>query len=164
VSEIDDPILSGDSVAIEVTFKSGRYHRLVRKTTKVHTNDPETPVQHLGISAYVVKDKDDTGGVTVKPRKLAWKTHKGSAEEAAGAVSIVNGRPDSLRVIVLHAPEEVVTGVDLPSVDIAPEERADIRLLISEDAALAGTKALSATLAFIGRDTTVVTIPIEIEE
>ena len=44
-SEIKDPIAPGDSAAIVITLKSGRYRGKIKKTTEVYTDDLANPMQ-----------------------------------------------------------------------------------------------------------------------
>ncbi len=163
VSRIEQPIAPGDSAAIIVTFKSGRYHGRVKKATEVHTDDPETPVHHLRIMSNVVRPGEPTGDVSVMPQKLTWKIDNGIITGDADTLRIANNGADVLAVAVVHAPEETVTRIDFPR-RVAPGEAADLILHISQEPMPAESGWLSTTLAFAGQDTTVITISIEIKK
>lgn len=163
VSKIEQPIAPGDSAAIVVTFKSGRYHGRVKKTTKVYTDDPEASVHHLPIIANVVKAGEPTDDISVTPQKLTWKMDKGIIAVDADTLRITNNGASILAASVLHAPEKIVTEIDLPR-SIAPSEATDLILHISNEPMTGESGWLSTTLAFTDPDTTVITIPIEIEK
>jgi hypothetical protein len=163
VSKVEQPIAPGDSAAIVVTFKSGRYHGRVKKTTKVYTDDPEASVHHLPIIANVVKEEEPTDDVSVTPQKLTWKKDDGIIAVDADTLRITNNGTSILAATVLHAPEKIVTEIDHPQ-SIAPGEAADLILHISKEPMPDESGWLSTTLGFTGPDTTVITIPIEIEE
>ncbi len=163
VSKIEQAIAPGDSAAIVVTFKSGRYRGRVKKTTKVYTDDPEASVYHLPIMANVVKEGEPTDDVSVTPQKLTWKMNNGIIEVDVDTLRITNNGASILAAIVLHAPEKIVSEINLPR-SIAPAEAIDLILHISKEPMPGELGWLSTTLAFAGPDTTVITIPIEIEK
>ncbi|MCK4856494.1 MAG: hypothetical protein KAT58_00835, partial [candidate division Zixibacteria bacterium] len=130
---------------------------------KVYTDDPDTPVCHVRIAANVVKRKETTGNVSVKPRKLSWKITEGIIAVAADTLKIANHSADSLTVAVLHVPETIVERIEAPQCITAGEE-ANLFLYVLRETVSGETDGLSITLAFTARDTTIVTIPIEIED
>jgi hypothetical protein len=163
VSEIERPIAPGDSAAVAVTFKSGRYHGSVKKTTKVYTDNPEASIHHLPIMANVVKAGEPTDDVSVTPQKLTWKIDNEIIESDTDTLRITNNGAGILAAIIMHSPEELVTEMDLPR-SIAPAEAADLILHISKEPIPGESKGLSTTIAFVGQDTTFITIPIEIKK
>lgn len=163
VSGIDEPIAPGDSAAILVTFKTGRYHSRVKKPNYVHTDDPENPAQSMQIVANVVKDDEPTGDIAIEPLRLKWKIVEGRIAPEMDSLAIVNNAENPVTVSVLHAPHSVVNAIDLP-VEIAPGNAGKALLHISGEAGLSELKGLSITLSFAGQDTTIITIPIEIED
>lgn len=163
VSKIDHPISPGDSAAIAVTLKSGRYHHSVAKTTEVHTDDPGTPILELKIRAYIVKKEEPCGEVAVTPHKLTWRADRGVLAVAADTVAITNTGTDSLQVIIRHPPETTIADITTPP-HLAPGETSALVFHAAASAPFEEFAGLSATLAFIGRDSTIVTIPIEIKE
>ena len=163
VSELDHPIAPGDSAAIVVTFKSGRYRHRVKKTTKIHTDDPETPVCSLRILANVVKRKEATGDVWVRPPKLTWRINKTIITVDTNSLKISNNGMDSLAVAVLHVPEGIVDRIESPE-RVAPGQEVELQLRPSKELIPGKTDGLSITLAFAGRETTIVTVPIEMKD
>jgi len=163
VSKVDRPIAPGDSVAVVVTFKSGRYQGRVKKTTKVHTDDPETPVQPLHILARVVKPEDPTGNISVTPRKLAWRVEDTEGTTFTYALKIASHDADSVAVTMRHAAPGVVGQIPDRGA-IAPGQEIAIPLSVSKTVDGETARGLSVTLAFVGRDTTIVTVPIEIRD
>lgn len=163
VSEIEDAIAPGDSVAIAVTFKSGRYRHRVKKVTKVYTDDPETPVQRLQIAANVVKDEDETGAVSVRPRKLELEMDRESADPAVDTIMVLNSGSDSMTVVVMHSSDGIVDRVEAPEF-VAPGCSSVILVHLSRELEIDRDSGPSVTLGLIGSDTTIVTVPIEIED
>ena len=163
VSELDRPIAPGDSAAIMVTFKSGRYHRKTKMTTKIHTNDPETPVQDLRIFTYVVKRGDETGPVSVEPQKLTWEVERQNDPVTVDTLKIDNHGTDSLIVAVRHAPEGIAERIAFPEGTLLGP-KAELSLHLTREPFPDESNGPSLTLAFIGRDTTLMTIPIQIKD
>jgi len=162
ISEVDAPIAPGDSAAIVVVFKSGRYLGRVQKTTKVFTDDPAAPVRHLRIKAVIVKRGEKAGCINAVPYQLKWKTENESIARAADTIMITSSADDTLSVAVLHFPTEQLDSVEHPG-RIAPGEGINVVTHTSNQPLASESKALSMTLAFTGRDTTIITIPVEIE-
>lgn len=162
VSEIDGPIAPGDSAAVVVTFKTGRYRKGVKKAAKVHTDDPEEATHRLRYKAFVIKPGEATGNIHVVPQKLTWNVGEGAFAAEVDTLRIDNNGGDSVNVAILHAPEEVVDRIDFP-LGLASGEQAEVLLYVA-DQLPKKYLAPSITLSFIGLDTTIVTIPIEIEE
>ena len=163
VSEVERPIAPGDSVAVVVTFKSGRYHGRVKKTTKVHTDDPETPVQRLHILARVVKPEEPTGNISVAPRKLVWRERDIRDAVVADTLKIANHTEDSAMVAMPHVAAGVISETSRPPA-VAPEGEIAIPLRLSETFDWETEQGLSVTFTVVGRDTTIVTVPIEIKD
>jgi hypothetical protein len=162
VSEIDGPIAPGDSVAVLVTFKTGRYRKGVKKAAKIHTDDPEEAIHRLRYKAYIVKPGEATGNISVIPQKLNWNTGEGAFAAEVDTLRIGNSGGDSVAVALLNAPDDVIEKIDFP-LALASGEQAEVLLHVA-DRLQEKSPALSFTLSFIGQDTTIVTIPIEIEE
>ena len=162
LSEINGPIASGDSAAIVVTFKTGRYRKGLKKAAKMHTDDPETAIHRLRYKAYVIKPGEATGNISVIPQKLNWNIGEGAFAAKVDSLRIGNNSGDSVAVALLHAPDDVIDGIDFP-LGLASGEQAVVLLHVADRQPKKGS-SLSFTLSFIGQDTTIVTIPIEIEE
>jgi hypothetical protein len=157
VSEIGEPLAPGDSAAVVVTFKSGRYHGLVRKSVEVTTDDPETPIWHLRIVSHVIKPGEVAGIISITPEKLRLQKDA----TASDTVRIAADSSDSLAIAVLQGPEGLT--LDLPP-NITPGETVALAVHKPDDSMPGGPARLSATVLFVGRDTTIITIPIEIEK
>lgn len=163
VSRLNRPIPPGDSAAIVITFKSGRYHHQVKKTTKIHTNDPETPVHHLRIMANVVKRGEATGDVRVRPPELSWRINNATITVDADTLKISNNGTDSLTIAVLHVPQGIVDRIESPE-RVAPGQEVELNMQLSRESIPKKADGLSITLAFAGRETTIVTVPIKMED
>ncbi len=163
VSEIDKPIDPGDSVPIVISLKSGRYYGGIKMTTKVYTNDPETPEQHLRISAHVVKSGDPAGDLRVAPQKLTWQRNEGRIGVRVDTVVVINEGTDSLSVRVLPMVDSIIEEIAVFG-HLAPNERAIMVVRPSHSGAGDDAKVSVITLAFSGQDTTLVTLPIEIKD
>ncbi|MFH1686316.1 MAG: DUF1573 domain-containing protein [bacterium] len=159
-SEINEPIAPGDSAAIEVTFKSGRYKGTVTKTTKVYTDENEAETFRLAIKANVVKNLADAQPIAIEPMHLKAYARDDQVRLAVDTIVVTNSGADSVTVDVLAAS----AGLELDRLPkiVGPGSRVGIpvgvRAVPSDD-----SDWLSATLLVIGRDTTRVTIPVQIE-
>lgn len=163
VSKIEKPIMPGDSAAIAVTFKSGRYRGAVTKTTKVFTDDPVNDIFELTIQANVIKKDESCGTIKLLPQKLEW-VNDNNFISGDSIINIANTGPDTLSVSVLHQLENIINAFTFLPV-LAPND--DIEVLIRPKPAniiSSEMKGTSITVAFIGRDTTIVTMPIEIKK
>jgi hypothetical protein len=163
VSEVERPITPGDSTALIVTFQSGRYRKGVKKAAKLHTDDPNEPIQRLRYEAYVVKRGEDVGDIRIAPQSLVCRLDETTGDLEADSVTIANNGEDSLTVWILHVSEEIGDLIDIPEMLAPGQEAAGLLKPVSAPKIDKG-RALSATLAFAGRDTTIITIPIETEK
>jgi hypothetical protein len=111
----------------------------------------------------VVRAGEPTGSISVVPQNLTWRIKNGIIVADADTLRITNDSAGVLAVALLYAPEEFVTKMNIPP-SIGSGEAADLILHISKKAVLAESGWLSTTLAFAGKDTTIITIPIEIEK
>ena len=163
ISELDASIAPGDSAAISVVFKSGRYISKVQKTTKIFTDNPDAPVYHLIIKAVVVKHGAAAGYLDVVPQRLKWKIQDDVIAAGIDTILVTTDSDDTLSVAVLHFPEEVVQSIGHPD-RINQGEETYLVVRPSDRPLTTDINALSVTLAFMGRDTTIVTIPVEIDD
>ncbi len=157
VSKIEHPIAPGDSAAIILTFKSGRYLGLVKKSAEITTSDPVTPIVRLKITCNVVKDGGSTGIIAYSPRSLKI----GDAESTLDTIKFTNESPENLRISVLQEPSDIK--IEIPS-SIGPGTTASM-LLDNSSMPVSGEPVWSsATLAFVGKDTTIITVPMEFKK
>lgn len=163
VSDVDDPIAPGDSVAIAVTFKSGRYQKKVKKTTKVYLEGDNKPVLKHRVESYVFKNKDETGDITVEPGKLEWKIDGSEPMSLCDTLNITNNTPDTLNISIAHTAGVLIYNVEHPD-NLPPGQNARIVMTARQLTSLAETKGLSATFLLTGQDTTRITVPIEIDD
>ena len=157
VNEITDAIAPGDSVPIVVTFSSGRYRDRVVKTTRVYTSSERFPEFHFRIEAYVLKRGLARGCLRVEPESLTRRDAKTS-----DTLTIANDGDHPLTVRMVHVP---TAWVDVPAVPAVVDAGAEIKLVVrylGDPAAV--TSALSLSLSFSGSDTTIVTVPVRIED
>lgn len=69
-SKISKPVNPGDSAAVEIRFRSGRYRGKVHKKTTVFTDDPKREELELHIIATVVEKDQPAGPVMVEPFRI----------------------------------------------------------------------------------------------
>ncbi len=162
-TKIEQPILPGDSAAIEVTFKSGRYQNLVRKAAKVYTDDPVAPVRQYRIISNVFKEGDKTGDIAITPTRLTWKTELDKLTLTTDTLRLSNLGDRERKITVLHYPKELVASVTSETT-LAPGAGGSLILENISGTVSENLKGLSLTLAFTGTDTTIITVPIEIKK
>ena len=163
VSKIERPIPPGDSAVVKVTFKSGRYHHRVSKTTKVFTDDEVIPVRHLRITAYVFKKGEETGAVAVEPSVLKWKIEKETVNPLVDTLKVSNRSEGNLKIELEHYPGQLLEMAAIPDM-LDPGESINLILKVSPGSIKEKTEGNSLTIAFIGADTSRVTVPIEIKD
>jgi hypothetical protein len=162
VSKLDHPIAPGDSAAIVVSFKSGRYRGLVKKSAEITTDDPDTPVLHVRFTSVVVKSDEPFGDIAIRPRQIAWKTRYDMIESKIDTIKITNNGQENLRLAVLHWPNRLADQSGIPD-RLEPGKSAALLLHHPENEPLDNAQWGSITIAFVGKDTTLATIPIKIE-
>ncbi|MFZ5979640.1 MAG: DUF1573 domain-containing protein [Candidatus Zixiibacteriota bacterium] len=161
VTKIEKPIPPGDSAAIDVTFKTGRYHQQVRKTTYVLTDDHKRPELTLNIQAYIYQNNEVAGPVMLTPNKLTIRKTDDRYSFENGTVTVTNESADTLKVTVKYLPDKYIALESFPEW-LAPGQTASIRLSVRENAIDENISGLACTLAFSATDTTLVTVPLEI--
>jgi hypothetical protein len=162
-SKVKEPIPPGDSAAITITFRSGRYHGHVAKSVKVTTNDPERSIQRLRIQSEVIKGDDPTDSLVVTPLKLKWKLDGSRLDLTSDTISVANSGSDQFKVRLLNYPAQLVNSIDFPK-NLGAHESLAFILKPADGKFSADLKGLSATFRFEGKDTTTITIPIELED
>jgi len=161
VSEVDRPIPPGDSAAITVTFKSGRYLRNIKKTTTVFTDNPDKPEHHLHLTANVIKRDEMAGEFKLQPRKLIVSpTEK---PERIDTVLVTNIGSDTVATHVLHCPK-CIAGIDGVAQELIPGQSSSWAIHLVNESLETGPTGLSVTFAFAGADETRVTLPIEVRD
>jgi hypothetical protein len=163
VPELPEPIAPGDSVAIPVTFKSGRYLGYVNKTTKVYAGDEEDAFQSLTIIANVVKKDETTGHIRVIPPQLEWALKDGAVGTDSELLTLMNDGPGKYDVSLLDFPADIVREVKFLQGDKLDRE-IQILLTLSNERVSPDLQSPSITLSFEGQDTMIVTIPIALED
>jgi hypothetical protein len=159
VSKIDRPIPPGDSAEVTVTLKSGRYHKGIKKTTKIYGEDKDTPVYLLQITAYVVKNGDDTGPVRCLPNKLEYKMPP-TGEVIVDTVLLVNTGTTPVNIDIRHHPgpwATIAVPDSIPSGDTTA-------CVVTVEPELQEAISPSFTLGISGNDTTVITLPLKIKK
>ena len=159
--DLPDPIAPGDSVAIPVVFKSGRYSGHVRKTTRVHAGDDEVAFQSLVITADVRSD-GLTGLIRVSPPKLKWTIEDGIIVGDEHTVTVLSDGTEKYEVIVLDIPAGIIYEAGFPEGHTLGKE-VPIRLSLSREPVSPVPRGPSITLSIAGSDTTIVTVPIELK-
>jgi hypothetical protein len=159
ISELKDPIPPGDSAAVEVTFKSGRYHKKIKKTTRVFTDDAEEPSYLLHLEARVFKRKEQPGSLRLEPVVLEWDGSPGASGPLQDTLMITNTGDVPLLPRVVHLPSEVVELSALPD-RIAPGTHGDFILELRQIGNDKDYDGLFITIALDGPDTVLVTVPI----
>jgi len=162
VSKLDKPIPPGDSAAVVVTFKTGRYHHLVKKATSIYTDDPKTPACKLRLRANVYKIGEETGRVRVTPPKLTWKVKDAKITPGEDTLTIANLGPQAVQAAILQSPDDWVDWV-LPRDSIGPGREVELILRPTKQAITDKITGLSITIGLTCRDTAIVTVPLKIE-
>lgn len=162
ISKVDAPILPGDSVPILITFKSGRYYKNIAKSTKVYTNDPLTPLHKLIINANVYKKDESLDLIVCNPNKLHIDVDKRGLFESIDTLEITNKSTETLEITELHIPA-FVNRIDIPQI-IKPNEIIKLIISIYNSFQFEKSKGYSITLGFINKDTSIVTIPINVKK
>ena len=162
VADIEEQVPPGDSIPVKVTFKSGRYLNRVKKTTKVYTDNPDLPEVHFRILAQVIKRGKAAGDITIVPQVVALPTENREPDADQVTFEVINHGSDRLSVSVVHAPDQAFMNLAI-SPTILPGEKVVGVLSRTDSNIPEDVRGLSTTLVFAGADTTVATLPIEIE-
>lgn len=163
VSKIDKPIVPGDSAAIEIIFKSGRYLREVRKVTTIFTNCKDTSLSEITLTAYVYKDGDDNMPVSLKPGKLKWTPDDGGKIKGVDTVTINNNSNEILNAGLQFINKELFEISGLPE-QIKPGAKAEM-IISNKPTEIDITDSYHKIgLRFTGSDTIILTLPIEIKK
>jgi hypothetical protein len=162
-SKPEEPIAPGDSGAVAITFKSGRYRGHVRKSAKVETDDPMRPIQRLRFQAEVIRENQPAGSLSLIPQKLKWKVEESRLKLTADTILVVNNDNSPVDVRLVRYPEEIIDQIDLQG-ELEPADTMAIVFSPTAKALPAGLKGLSALFRVAGNDTCVVTVPIELDD
>jgi hypothetical protein len=162
-SRIDEPIPPGDSAAIAVTFKSGRYYSIVKKTTKIYTQDPDSPEHHLVIYADVIRRDQSPPHFTVTPSRIEWELQDDVIAVERDSLLIAHDKAATFGVELISEARDVIERIDMPDSTIA-EDPVSLTLHPSKAAILENIRAASLTFLLISGDTARVTVPIELKD
>ena len=162
ISEIDKPVEPGDSAAVIVTFKSGRYRGPVSKTTKVFIDNPLNTIYEFTIKANVIKDDETSGNIKISPKMLQWAFEQNPAANDS-IITITNDGADSVTIAILYMPGDILNISKLPPI-LAPHNNVDISIKPTAGTALSDIKGLSITFTFSDKETTIITLPIKIKK
>ncbi len=162
IGEIDNPIDPGDSVAIDITFKSGRYKHRIKKTTIIYTDDPNTAPWDLVIRAEVVKRDESMGAVEVSPRRLAHDKNTLSASHAPDTLIFTNRGDEDLKLILVEPEGSIYSSIDLPPT-LKPGESGPVVVAWIKERTGDAYQGAVITFAAVGKDTTRVSVPVEID-
>ncbi|MCP4566618.1 MAG: DUF1573 domain-containing protein [FCB group bacterium] len=163
VSQINHPIAPGDSAAIDILFKSGRYHKRTKKATQIFISESQQQIYSIWLKAYVYKKKESPENISITPQKLQWEVKDGKISDSSTTLEFFNSGPDTLKVVVLHSSGELVQSIDLPR-DIVHDAKEELLINATALPVDKDFKGGSITFGFIGADTTIVTVPIELEK
>jgi hypothetical protein len=94
---------------------------------------------------------------------LKWKTDKSRLAIMADTVMIVNSGSSERKIVPILVPDPIIESVDFPK-SVAAGDSASISFKLTHEKIPERMKYYSTTFAFEGRDTTFVTIPIELEQ
>ncbi|HDL03351.1 MAG TPA: DUF1573 domain-containing protein [candidate division Zixibacteria bacterium] len=163
ISRIEHPLQPGDSAAITVTFKSGRYRGMVKKTTKVYTDDPDNEVLELIITAYILKRDEESKYIRVIPPILNWKLENDRLILQDSTLDILNISPDTVSVNLLSWPGNILPPEELPS-RLAPHEKRELKLrLDSKSAVPSKDEIFWIALSFAAEDTIKISVPVKLK-
>ncbi len=161
VSEIDEPIEPGDSVAITVSFRSGRYRGKVHKKTTVYTDDPKRGELELHIIANVVKGDESAGPVFVEPFEVAFEAEDDTVGIQAGSLIFSTEQEGEYRVEFEQGPEGAKVEVENPRV-LSTGQPVTITFEVTEPLPAQRLSTSSFGFRVIGPDTARISIPITI--
>ncbi len=159
VSDATGPVAPGDSAAVTITFRSGRYHKFVRKITGVRTDDSTTPKNFLHLVSRVYRPGEPTGGVKCEPPAITPPMVDAVFDAIPDTLRVRNLGTDTLAVDVLRKPERLITNLDFPT-SIPPG--ADAEFIINWQRPLRADEIFGETftLKFSGKDETIITVPL----
>jgi hypothetical protein len=163
VTELTEAIAPGDSVVVAVTLKSGRYLNEIRKVTKVYVDNSDEPAFLLTIQARVIKRGEPAGPYQLSPTVLGWKTESGFLTRQSDTILVTNENDKPVSVRTVYCPQACIKAVVLPE-QILPGASGTIVIEIDEKTQVDRGDPISLTLAIDGSDTTLVTVPLEIED
>jgi len=163
VTELTEAIAPGDSAAVKITLKSGRYVNKVRKTTKVYTDGSDEPAFLLTIQTRVIKRGELAGSYQLSPPVLEFKTESGRPTGRSDTVLLTNKSDHAVSLRTVYYPEACIKTVQLPE-QIQPGASGAVTIEIDENQQAEMKDGWSLTLAIESSDTTLVTIPIEIKD
>jgi hypothetical protein len=162
ISKIEKPIPPGDSAAIVVTFKSGRYLNEIEKTTKIYTDDPKTEILEFTLSARVFKRGEPSGDISITPCELRVDYGDDKLLPEAGRLEIVNNGSDTVTVSVSYLPEKIVDKPQMPSA-IGPSAKTDLSLPFKKPPKNNDINGFFIQFRFSGSDETLISVPIEVK-
>lgn len=163
VSEIEKPIQPGDSAAVEVSFRSGRYRGKVHKKTTVFTDDPDREEVLLHIIARVVDDDESAGPLKIEPFEVALKARDDTVGTQSDTVAFSTEEDGEHRLEFVDGPQVV---------DVSPGDQqlltkgspTQITFEVLEPTPAASLKTSSFSFRVLQSDTTVITIPVTIDD
>ena len=135
----------------------------MKKTTKVFTGDEKEAFQLLTIVANVVKKDEATGHIRVIPPRLEWRLRDGVVGTDSELLTLTNDAPGKYRVSLLDFPADIIREAKFLQGDKLDRE-IQILLTLSNKRVSPDVRNPSITFSFAGQDTTVVTVPIELED
>lgn len=163
VSDVDKPIQPGDSVAIEVSFRSGRYRGKVHKKTRVFTDDPDREEVLLHIIADVVDDDEPAGPVKIKPFEVVLKARDDTVGTQSDTLAFSTGEDGEYRIEFIDGPEVVeVTPGDQQL--LTKDSPMKIVFEVLEPTPAASLKTSYFSFRVLKSDTTRITIPVTIDD
>lgn len=163
VPTIREPIPPGDSVAIEVSFRSGRYRGRVHKKTTVYTDDPQREELELHIIADVVKNDQPAGPVMAEPFELVLEAVNDTVRAQSDTLNWTTEEEGEYRIEFVSGPDgvHVMMGDTLAVTATNPKA-----IAFGVPSSIAVPEISTACFGFrvIGSDTTWVTVPVTIED
>jgi hypothetical protein len=161
VSRIEEPIPPGDSAAVAVTFKTGRYSGVVKKTTKVYTANTQAPEHHLKIAANVIKSDQSPPDFAITPPRLEWELRDEAIAIARDSLLIAREDSAPFSVQLLNAAHEAID-----SVNIDDEIDGTVRVILypSSGRITEDPRGTALTLRLTSADTTIMTVPIKLKD
>lgn len=118
-----------DSLPIELVFDSGNRHRDQHKSTAVSCNDPAMSLFRLALTAWVYKDGEPSGPLTITKNALLKLTTDDLGKSYE--VEFKNDSEEPVTTTLVDYPHELVS-VQMPQGKIDPGDKGTIRVLVNK--------------------------------
>lgn len=161
-SKISKPINPGDSAAVEIRFRSGRYRGKVHKKTTVFTNDPMREELELHIIATVVEKDQPAGPVMVEPFRILLVAEGDTIRTQVDTLVFSTEEESEYRIEFSGGPQGVkVETVDPGALTAGAPVAFTVEVVEPQPTPYLSTASFGFRV--IGSDTTGISVPVTIE-